>query len=233
MPEPSRRQRHGPIRRGERSARRGEAGSGSSVPPPSGCGTSPPRSGHPGLLGGAARIWAPTRAATRRPCASRAPVPRGDAANLCLLAAAVLSGCVLAGPAIQAMLGEPGLTEPVTLARARRAGARRARGALRLSGARGRPAAPLAQHARHAPRSRASTPFVRSRVARPPRARPPAGAGLALFCRHLFEDQRDWLVARAARHRISSDAPTAGAVSPPRSPSSAAVPPRSPRSSPG
>ena len=32
-----------------------------------------------------------------------------------------------------------------------------------------------------------------------------AAAGLALFCRHLFDDQRDWLVARAARHRVSSD----------------------------
>ena len=32
-----------------------------------------------------------------------------------------------------------------------------------------------------------------------------AAAGLALFCRHLFDDQRHWLVARAARHRLSSD----------------------------
>ncbi len=32
-----------------------------------------------------------------------------------------------------------------------------------------------------------------------------AGCGLAIVCRHLLDDQRDWLVARAARHRFSLD----------------------------
>ena len=55
------------------------------------------------------------------------------------------------------------------------------------------------------PKWRGSRPSGRSRGRRrsaAPLPRPPASP---LFCRHLFDDQREWLVARAARHRVSSD----------------------------
>ena len=124
-------------------------------------------------------------------------------ANLCLLVAGVLSGLVLVGPTVKRC--------SATLDRARDAGDRlrdagagRAGGDVQLSGPRERPTAPLARHARHGrdgparslPRDRAAGAAARARH---------GGRGLALIWRHLFEDQRQWLVAQAARHRRSSE----------------------------
>ena len=72
----------------------------------------------------------------------------------------------------------------------------------------------------------ASRPSGRSRAAAAAAGPATAAAGLALFCRHLFDDQRR-LAGRPRRGAIGSPpiAPTAGAGSPRRSPSSAAAPP--------
>ena len=128
------------------------------------------------------------------------------AANLCLLGRrrAEQPACSPV-PASSATARRDVDSAPAAGNRPRRPGARRAGGALRLSGARGRPAAPLAQHARPR-RGRAPRHLPRDRARAPPRrARPPRPPGLALFCRHLFDEQRDWLVGRAQRHRVSSD----------------------------
>jgi SMODS and SLOG-associating 2TM effector domain 1 len=126
------------------------------------------------------------------------------AANLCLLAAAVLSSCVLAVPAIQAMLGETwtprlllaiGLTALLLGALAALYGYRAREGnrLLRWLNMRGRAeVARIDTFRAIAKRAAAAGPVA-------------AAAGLALFCRHLFLEQRDWLVARAQRHRVSSD----------------------------
>ena len=126
------------------------------------------------------------------------------AANLCLLAAAVLSSCVLAVPAIQATLGETwtprlllaiGLTALLLGALAALYGYRAREGnrLLRWLNMRGRAeVARIDTFRAIAHRAAAAGPVA-------------AAAGLALFCRHLFLEQRDWLVGRAQRHRVSSD----------------------------
>ena len=126
------------------------------------------------------------------------------AANLCLLGAGVLSSLVLAGPSLAGLLGET-WTDSMALWIGL---ATLALGAL---------AAMYGYRARESDRLRrwftmrgtaevARLETFRAIAAAAAAAGPAtAAAGLALFCRHLFDDQRRWLVARAARHRLSSD----------------------------
>lgn len=125
-------------------------------------------------------------------------------ANLFLLAAAVLSSVVLAAPAIEGPLG-PVWTPRLLLAIGLVAlglGAfaalygYRARESNRLKrwlNMRGRAeVARIAAFRALTSRAAAAGPVV-------------AASALALFCRHLFLEQRDWLIARAERHRRSAD----------------------------
>ena len=125
-------------------------------------------------------------------------------ANLCLLGAGVLSGLVLVGPNATALLGDV-LTRRVTLILGV---ATLALGAL---------AAIFSYRARESDRLRrwyttrsqaelARLATFRALVASSAAAgADTAAAALALVWRHLFEDQRQWMVSRAARHRLSSE----------------------------
>jgi hypothetical protein len=125
-------------------------------------------------------------------------------ANVCLLLAGVLSGLVLAGAAIREQF--PALwTERLSLW----AGL----GTLLL----GALAAMLSYQARESDRLRrwlamrgaaevARLATFRTIAARAAEAGPvPAICGLALVSRHLLDEQRRWLLARAARHRRSAE----------------------------
>ena len=125
-------------------------------------------------------------------------------ASFCLLLAGVLSGLVLVGPTAKSLFGDL-VTERVTLGLGV---ATLALGAL---------AAMFSYQARESDRlrrwytMRSNAEMARlntfraiatsSAVAGPETA----GAALALVWRHLFEDQRQWMVGRAARHRVSSE----------------------------
>jgi hypothetical protein len=126
------------------------------------------------------------------------------AANLCLLGAGGLSSVVLAGPVVVGLLGKTWADRTAFWI----GFAALALGAL---------AAMYGYRARESDRLRrwltmrgaaevARLETFRAIAAGAAAAGPAtAAAGLALFCRHLFDDQRQWLVARAARHRLSSD----------------------------
>jgi hypothetical protein len=125
-------------------------------------------------------------------------------ANVCLLLAGVLSGLVLAGAAIRGQFPEL-WTERLSLW----AGL----GTLLL----GALAAMLSYQARESDRLRrwlamrgaaemARLATFRTIAARAAEAGPaPAMCGLALVSRHLLDEQRRWLLARAARHRRSAE----------------------------
>jgi hypothetical protein len=125
-------------------------------------------------------------------------------ANLCLLAAAVLSSLVLAGPVVLPLLGEVwsrNIPLGIGLA-ALTLGALAA-----LYGYRAREGGRLRRWLNMRGRAEMARLETFRAIARRAAAKGPltAAAALALFCRHLFFDQRDWLVGRAARHRLSSD----------------------------
>ena len=125
-------------------------------------------------------------------------------ANLCLMVAGVLSGLVLVGPTAKGLLGDV-LTERATL------GIGIATLALCAL------AAMFSYQARESDRlrrwfaARSTAEMARLNAFRAiatgaaTGAPDTAGAGLALIWRHLFEDQREWLVAQAACHRRSSE----------------------------
>ncbi len=126
------------------------------------------------------------------------------AANLCLLAAAVLSSLVLAGPVVMRLLGLE-WTQAIPLAiglAALTLGA-----AAALYGYRAREGDRLRRWLNMRGRAEMARLEVFRAVTRSAAAKGPAtaAAGLALFCRHLLFDQRDWLISRAQRHRLSSD----------------------------
>ncbi|MFO1048705.1 MAG: SLATT domain-containing protein [Geminicoccaceae bacterium] len=123
-------------------------------------------------------------------------------ANLCLLGAGLLSGLVLVAPNAALVLGEP-LTQWVILLLGL---ATLALGAL---------AAMFSYRARESDRlrrwytARSQAELARLGTFRALAAAATAAGGdtaaaaLALVWRHLFEDQRQWLASRAARHRLS------------------------------
>jgi hypothetical protein len=126
------------------------------------------------------------------------------AANLCLLAAAVLSSLVLAGPFVLPLLGRE-WTRNIPLGIGLAA---LTLGALAaLYGYRAREGDRLRRWLNMRGRAEVARLETFRAIARRAAATGPAAAvaGLALFCRHLFFDQRDWLVRRATRHRLSSD----------------------------
>lgn len=126
------------------------------------------------------------------------------AANLCLLGAGALSSLVLAGPGLARLIGQDWTD---------RASAVVGLAALAL----GALAAMYGYRARESDRLRrwltmrgtaevARLETFRALATTTAAAGPAcAVAGLALFRRHLLDDQRRWLVSRAARHRVSSD----------------------------
>ena len=174
------------------------------------CGDRPRDRSHPGLLRVVAHAGT-VRALRRRGRAPAQPLFRETtAANLCLLAAAVLSSWCSPSRPSRPTIGENLDSRLLLASGSTRAPARRLGGALRLSGARGQPAAPLARHARPAPRSRAST-LSRPGIARQPPVRSPRPLACAVLPPSLPRAAR-WLVARASVHRrLVRRRPTAGA----------------------
>lgn len=125
-------------------------------------------------------------------------------ANLCLLAAAMLSSLVLAAPAIEGLLG-PVWTPRLLLAIGLLALALGA--AAALYGYRARESNRLKRWLNMRGRAEVARIAVfRALTSRAAAAGPVAATcALALFCRHLLLEQRDWLVGRAERHRRSAD----------------------------
>ena len=230
MPDPqSSADSAGPVRAGDGGAgrRTGKTPASPSSPtPPCSCASLAPSLGPILALLGRARPAGRLRAL--RP-GSRAPaetaVPRGHRRQSL---PARRRGAEQPGPGRARPRGPPrrDLDRPRGVVdRPRDPGAGRPGRDVRLPGARERPAAPLAHHAGHR-RGGPARDLPGHRAAAAAAGPATAAAGLALFCRHLFDDQRRWLVDRAARHRrLVRSSPTAGAGSPRRSPSSAAVPP--------
>ncbi len=126
------------------------------------------------------------------------------AANLSLMAAAVLSSLVLAGPVLLPMLGLA-WTSAIPLALGLAALVLGAMAALYSY--RAREGDRLRRWLNMRGRAEVARLEVFRAIARRAAAAGPAAAavGLALFCRHLLEHQRAWLAERGSSHRLSSD----------------------------